>query len=249
MEGKAIGINSVILSTTGGNIGIGFAIPSNMARKVIRDLKKEGRVIRGYLGVQITDMSESDAKEFGLSQGGVLVIKVESDTPAEKAGLKKYDLITKINGRSIRSASDLRTNVANFSPGDVIELAILRDNKEMKIKVKVGEAPDSLLLRTDGEEGRSIDLGMVLMNNSPTLARRYDLSTSKGVLVAEVERGGIAYENGLRSGDVVLAINRTEIESVRQFREIMSDKKAGSRVFLAINREGRDYFIRFKIPE
>lgn len=247
MEGKAIGINSVILSTSGGNIGIGFAVPSNMAKKVIGDLKKEGRVIRGHIGVQIYELSDTEAKQWDFPEGGILVIKVEEDTPAKKAGLKKYDLIVEINGKRVKSTSELRTTISNHSPGDFIQLTIYRGKEKKTVKVGIAEAPDSVKIRSDDEDGRIIDLGMVLKNNSRSLAKQYDLETTEGIVVVDVERGGVAYEHRLREGDVILGVNRTRMESVEEFREIIS-RKSGATVFLTINRQGNEYLIRFKVP-
>lgn len=249
MQGKAIGVNSVILSTSGGNIGIGFSIPSNMAKKVIGDLKKEGRVVRGYMGVAIQYIQDEEAKDYGFPQGGVLIAKVDENTPAMEAGLKKYDLIVEVDGKKVKSATELRTIIANHSPGDIVPLTIYRDNKKKTIEVKVKEAPDSMKIRSEDEDGKVIDLGMVLRNNSRSLARQYDLGTSEGIVVMEVERGGVAYENGLRAGYVITGVNRTQIESVRQFREIMTGK-SGSRVLMIIvRRDGSENLIRFRIPD
>jgi len=250
MQGKAIGINSVILSTSGGNIGIGFSIPSNMAKKVIGDLKKEGRVIRGYMGVSIQYIPDEEAKDYGFPRGGVLIGKVDEDTPAKEAGLKKYDLIVEVDGEKIKSARELRNIIASHSPGEVVRLTIFRGNDKKTIDVKVMEAPESVRIRSEDAEGKVIDLGMVLRNNSRSLARQYELGTSEGIVVTEVERGGVAYENGLQAGYVITGVNRVQIENVRQFREIMSRKSRGDRVLMTIvHRDGREILTRFKIPE
>ena len=248
MQGEAIGINSVILSPSGGNIGIGFAVPSNMAKKVINDLKREGRVVRGYLGVQITEITDAEAKDFDLPQGGVLVAKVEPGTPAEKAGLKRYDLIVKMNDREVRSANELRTMIANLNPGDTVNLSVFRNGLK-SIRVTVGEAPDTITLPGDREGALNIDLGMVLVDNNPGMTRRFNLRTSRGIVVTEVDRGGVAQRNGIRVGDVILALNRTEVEDVDHFRELLAGKEPGSSFFLYINRAGEEYFVRFRLPD
>jgi serine protease Do len=249
MEGKAIGINTVIISPSGGNVGIGFAIPSHMAKKVIADLKTKGKVTRGYLGILISDISESDAEDYDLPGGGVLIAKVDPDTPAQKAGLKRYDLIVEANGQEIKTATELKRIIANSSPGDVIELKVYRLKKEMVINVKVEEAPDTEKIRTDDKVAATIDLGMILKNNSSAFARKYQLKTSKGIVVTEVSRGGIANQNGIKEGDVILAVNRREIENIDDFREIISEKKPGAKFLLFIDRYGSELIIRFKIPE
>jgi serine protease Do len=249
MEGKVIGINSVIIGPAGGNVGIGFAIPSNMARKVVKDLKKEGRVIRGYLGLSIGEVSEKYAKDYDLPHGGVLIHKVEQNSPASRAGLKVYDLIVAINGVKVKSMKQLRTKIANLSPGEIVELTINRDSKLRKVKVEITEAPDTEKYRPRGMDEESLDLGMILEDNSPALAREYELRTSKGIVVKRVERGGVAAKNRIKAGDVILAVNRTEINSIKEFRNIISQRRPGSSVFIYINRFGDEFFLRFTLPE
>ena len=247
-DGTAIGINSVILSTSGGNIGIGFAIPSNMAKKVIHDLKTGGRVVRGYLGVQITQISDEEAKQLDLPQGGVLVGNVEAGTPAQKAGIKKYDLIVEVNGKPIKTATELRTMIASLNPGDKVRLTIYREKTRKDVDVTIEEAPGSASIKKgEGEESQVIDLGMVLKDNSRDLAERYNLSTTGGIVVMEVEPGGPASQNGLQPGDIIIGVNRIQIENVEQFKKIMSGK-SDSTVFLTLIRQGQEFLARFKVP-
>ena len=248
-DGTAIGINSVILSTSGGNIGIGFSIPSNMAKKVINDLKAKGRVVRGYLGVQITQINDEEAKQLDLPQGGVLVAKVDPDTPAQKAGLKKYDLIIEVNGKPVNSVTELRTKIADLNPGDTIQLTLLREKTRKTVDIKIEEAPgDVSIKKGEGKESQLIDLGMILKDNNRALAERYNLSTSDGIVVIEVERGGAASQNGLQPGDVIIGVNRTQIENVEQFKKIMSGK-SGSTVFISVIRGDQEYLARFRVPD
>jgi len=248
MDGKVIGINTVIFSPSGGNVGIGFAIPSNMAKKVVKDLKEKGRVVRGWLGVSIQEVSDYDAKDFDLPSGGVIITSVENGSPAEKGGLRRMDLIISINGKKIKSAVDLKLKIADTNPGDVINLGVYRGNKKLNIKVKVGEAPDTIKLR-GSKNSISFDLGMILMDNNRSVMREYGLRTSKGIVVKRVKRGSIAEDNGIKEGDVILGVNRTSINSVEQFRKIMSKKRPGSRVFLYIDRYGTQFFLKFYLPE
>ena len=248
MKGEAIGINSTILTPSSGSIGIGFAIPTNMAKKVVADLKNKGKVVRGWFGIQIQDISESDAKDLDLAAGGVLVSRVEENSPAWKAGLKRYDLIVAINGRSIKSAADLQMEIANSAPGDEISVTVFRNKDKQVLKVKVSEAPDAAREQA-AAESRDMNLGMTLAKNSQSLAREYELKTSKGLVVENVQRGGIAAENGIRPGDVILAINRTEVGSVEEFKRLLAGRRAGSMVLLLINRDGDEVYVRFALPE
>ena len=248
LAGQAIGITSVILSPSGGNIGIGFAIPSNMARLVINDLKKSGRVVRGYLGISIHEISASEAKDYDLPSGGILVLTVDEDSPARESGLKRYDLIVELNGKPVSSMSQFRNGVAEMRPGTKIKLTIVREKDRKQISVLVGEAPDSVKVRMEGQDdsGEVMDLGMVVVNNTASLAQRQRLKTDKGIVVTQVSRDGIAYQNGLRPGDVILGVNRSDVESVRQFRELISGKRKGDRVFLFLNRDGNEFPVQFQ---
>lgn len=248
MKGEAIGINSTILTPSQGSIGIGFAIPTNMAKKVVADLKNKGRVVRGWFGITIGDISEGDAKDLDLPMGGVLVQGVENNSPAQKAGLKRYDLITAINGREVKSAADLQMEIANSAPGDEMAVTVYRNKEKLALKVKVSEAPDADRQQAI-DESRGLNLGMTLVKNTAALAREYELKTSKGLVVENVQRGGAAAENGLRPGDVILAVNRSEVESVEEFKNFLANRRPGSVVLLLINRNGDEGYRRFVLPE
>jgi len=248
MKGEAIGINSTILSPSAGNIGIGFAIPSNMAKKVVADLKSKGKVVRGWFGITIQDINEGESKDLDLPMAGALIARVEDNSPAQKAGLKRYDLIVGINGHEIKSAADLQMDIANSAPGEVVSVTIYRNREKQEFKVKVTEAPEAARDQSVAES-KSMNLGMTLVKNTPALAREYELKTSKGLVVENVDRDGQAAEYGIKPGDVILAVNRTEVDSVDQFRRLLAGRRAGSMVLLLINRDGDELFIRFALPE
>ncbi len=247
MSGKVIGINSVIIAPSGGSVGIGFAISSNMAKKIIGDIKSKGRVVRGWLGINIHTLKEDEAKEFGYPMEGLLIGKVEKNSPAQEAGLKRNDFIIKINGDRIKNIGDLRLKIANSNPGDIVKLTIYRGEKEIVVKVKIGEAPDTIKFRSSGDDGRTIDLGMILEKNSRSIARELELRTSHGLVVKK--SSGIALKNGIKPFDVILGVNRTEITSVEQFRKIISRKEPGSFFYLYINRFGQESYLKFILPE
>lgn len=249
MEGRVIGINSAILAPSGGSVGLGFAIPSNMAQKVIKDLKGKGRVVRGYLGVNVDALSESDAKELDFPQGGLMVSRIEPNSPAEKAGLKRYDLIVKVGGQPVKKFEDLSMRIAELSPGDKVELEILRQGQKKVFSAVVEEAPDTEKLRLPDNAGRSIDLGLVLVPNNNVVAREFGLKTSKGILVREVEPDSVAARNGFRKGDVLLEANGSELRSVDDFRTLIARKKAGSTILFYVNRFGEEGNIKFRLPE
>jgi len=247
MDGKVVGINSVIIAPAGGSVGIGFAISSNIAKKVIGDIRTKGRVVRGWLGISIKQLNKEEAKQFDYPMEGLLVQNVEDSSPAQKAGLKRNDFIIKLNSDRIKSGSDLSLKIANLDPGNIIKLTLYRGEKLINVSIKIGEAPDTLKFRSSGEDGRTIDLGMILVDNSRSLASELELRTTRGIVVQKAS--GIASKNGIKPYDVILGVNRTEIASVDQFRKILSTKKQGSYVFLYINRFGQESYLKFILPE
>lgn len=253
MSGKVIGINSVILASSGGNIGIGFSIPATMAKKVIDDLKTKGRVVRGYLGIGVRAVSEEEAEDLDLVGAGALVMTVEENSPAEEAGLKRYDLIVSVSGKKVKNNSDVARFVADASPGDTIDIVVYRGSKKMTLKATVAEAPDTLKYRSLSEggddSGRIIDLGMVLKENSRALARQYDLKTTRGLFVDDISPNSAAYRSQLKEGDVILEVNRREVDTLEEFKRLVSKKKPGSQLFLYVNRDGDEGLVRFRLPE
>jgi len=250
MEGKVIGINSAIIAPAGGNVGIGFAIPANMANKVVRDLQAKGRVVRGWFGISIRTLTEEEAKDFDIPMSGALITDITGDSPASRAGLRRNDMIVEINGQRIKTDTDLKRIMADSSPGDIMDLTVYRGSEKLKMKIKVAESPDSTYrVSGTGEENTSLDLGMVLVNNNRNLAREYDLRTAKGILVREVKRGSAAAQSDIKTGDVIFGINRYEINTVNEFRDILAKKAPGSSVFLYINRYGDEFIIKFQLPE
>ena len=215
---------------------------------MVADLKTKGKVVRGWFGIQIQDISEGDAKDLDLPSGGVLVGRVEDGSPAQKAGLKRYDLIVAINGRAVKSAADLQMEIANSAPGDEVAVTVYRGKEKQAFKVKVTESPDAAREQA-AEASRSLNLGMTLTKNTPALAREYGLKTSRGLIVENVQRGGAAAENGIRPGDVILAVNRTEVDGVEEFKRLLASRRAGSTVLLLVNRDGDEVYLRFELPE
>ncbi len=250
MNGKAIGINSVILSTSGGSIGIGFAIPANLARKVINDLKSKGRVVRAYLGISISPIENNKAaQDMELPESGHLVIKVEKDSPAEKAGLKRDDLIVGINGKKIKKNKAMQSRIMQLSPGEKVQLNIYRDKKRMDITIVTEERPGSGTMPGEKSGSRDADFGMVLRNNSRSLARKMELTTAAGIVITEIARGGVAYNSGLKPGDVIYGINNSEVNNIEEFKDIIKSRRPGTIIRMYINRFGDDYYVKFRLPE
>jgi serine protease Do/serine protease DegQ len=208
LRGELVGINSAILSGSGGNIGIGFAIPVNMAKGVMDQLIKYGQVKRGVLGVNIYDVTPDVAKEFGLAEAsGALVAGVAQGSAAEKAGVKTGDIIVSINGATMKSAGELRNAIGMLRVGDQVEIGLLRDGKPRKVTALVAE-------RGDTETANAVDINRGLEG-----ADLADAPDGGGVLVRSVQEGTPAFAAGLRSNDLIVAIGRTPVANTKAFRE------------------------------
>jgi S1-C subfamily serine protease len=229
LRGELVGINSAILSGSGGNIGIGFAIPVNMAKGVMDQLIKYGQVKRGVLGVNIYDVTPDVAKEFGLNEAsGALVAGVAQGSAAEHAGIKTGDIIISINGTSIKSASELRNTIGMQRVGDQVEIGLLRDGKPLKVAALVAEHSESEAVVAAADVHRGLE--------GADLA---DAPDAAGVLVRAVQEGSPAAQAGLRANDLIVAVGRTPVATLKAFRDVakgasflMLNVKRGSAVVL-----------------
>ena len=251
IKGEVIGINSSILTPTGGSIGIGFAIPSDLARKVVTQLKEKGLVARGRLGILGSDLTEAIKKQFNLNvDKGVIISQVEPNSPAEKAGLKKYDVIVEINRQPVENYKDLRFKIADFQPGDLVTIKIIRDGKEMTVKARLDELEPQEAGRT--EESLDKDIGLSLTALTPSLAKRYGLTTTEGLLVTEVKRYSRADRAGLAPGDIILEVNRFKVTSVKEFQNILKKIPSGEEIILLVRRERdgekMDFIVTLRVP-
>lgn len=253
LAGELIGINSQILSggAGGGNIGIAFSIPSNMAKSVMEQLIKDGRVRRGQLGINIQNVTDELAKSLDLeARSGVIVSNVRTGSAAEKAGIKRNDLIIAINGEKIEDSNVLRNKVASSPPGSDIKITVQRDGKQVDLTATLDEA------KLDGEKlpgpGGNEDgpgpqnqggkLGLSLEPVSPTVAKQLGLDGTEGVVVTDVDQDGPAAESGIARGDVILEINRKPVSSVADVRAALDG--AGNRsVVLLVNRRGQTSYL------
>jgi serine protease Do len=236
LKGEVVGITSNILSPTGGNIGIGFAIPSSLAKKVVAQLKEKGRVVRGYLGVTINPISEDVRKSLNLKTNkGALVNNVETDSPAEKAGLKRYDVIVAVDGRPVESANDLSFKIADVEPGSKVEIKYIRDEKERTTTAVVAELEPQEKDQAAVESGKDIGISVIAL--TPSLARRQDLRVQEGLLISEVRPSSEAERKGLAAGDVILEINRRKASRVQDLETVLKQARPGDPLMLLIHRE------------
>ncbi|HOK40746.1 MAG TPA: DegQ family serine endoprotease [bacterium] len=230
LNGDVVGINTAIFSQTGGNLGIGFAVPINMAKKIMIDLIEKGKVVRGYLGVMIQDIDKTIAKQFKLPDvNGVLISQVTPNSPADKAGLKRGDVIIEFDGVKITNTSQLRNLVANSKINTNVNIKIIRDGKEKSLSIYIVEQPkdfdkSSFAYSEESGEVTSNKLGITVKELSPELAKKFNYSTSeKGVIITEIENGSKADIGGLKEGDIILEINRKNIKTVEDFNEALKD--------------------------
>jgi serine protease Do len=249
--GELVGINSQILSPTGVNIGIGFAIPVNMARYVTDQLISTGKVRRGKLGATIQPITSELAASLGLSEvRGVIVSGVESGGPADSAGIKQGDVITAIDGKPVEDSNSLRNQVASTQPGAEVTLTVRRDGGEQPFRVKLGElSVAASQAGSDKSEGSSGGLyGMSVSSLNPETARRLGLPEStKGMVVTSVEPISAAADAGLQPGDVITQVNRQPVSSVAELRSALAQTKERPALLL-INRRGAVLFLTMR-PE
>jgi len=250
LQGNLVGINSAIVSQSGGFQGIGFAIPVNLAKKVMEDIINNGKVIRGWLGVYIQNITPELAKALDLkSTKGVLVSKVQKDSPAEKAGIQEEDVILSFNDKMLNNAAELSTWVASTSPKQNIKLKILRDGKEMNINVNLGELNEDRQAVAQGKSQYS-SIGIQVANIVPELVNQYHLDKDvRGVVVTAVSPNGVAAGVGIQEGDVIMKVNRQNIESVEDFDNEISKVTGGDNLLIYLRRGSANLFVAFAIPE
>ncbi len=234
MNGKVIGINTMIIA---GGQGIGFAIPVNLADGIIKQLRDKGDVTRGWLGVTIQDMKGELAKYYGIKDGkkGVLVLDVVAGDPADEAGIKPKDVIIAVNGKKITTSKDLTSKIANIGVGETVKITLLRNGREKTFKVKIGERPDTIA-SSGSRQQKHEELGIQVAKITPQLARRFNISEDFGVIVIDVRPESKAYKAGIAKADIILEINRKEIDSVKKFKSVLGSIKKGEKLSFLIQR-------------
>jgi len=246
-KGELVGINSQILSESGGNIGIGFAIPVNMAKNVMEQLRTKGKVTRSQLGVTVQGVTSDLAESLGLKDAtGAIVSSVAPGSAAERAGVKRGDVIRSFNGVAVHDTNTLRNRVAEAGPGTSSELVIVRDGSEKRLSVKLDEASAGKSARANDEEPGVDDkaaLGVSVMPLTPELAARAKApKDAKGLFVGDVDPDGRAAAAGIQAGDIIQEVNRQPVSTVEDLRAAV--KKSGDKpTLLLINRQGSDIFV------
>lgn len=247
LEGEVVGINSQILSRSGGFMGLSFAIPIDMAMDVVDQLREKGTVSRGWLGVVIQDVSRDLAESFGLDRpAGALVAQVLEDSPAEKAGFEVGDVVIRFDGEVIETSSMLPHVVGSMAPGTQARVDVVRDGKPRELQVKVGELPDSVGRESPATPGKTDDSRLGIRVSSLNAQEQEQLG--HGVRVVSVEAGP-AQKAGIRQGDVIQSLNNQQVNSPAGFEAIVAELPAGKRVPVLVNRGGNPRFLAILLEE
>ncbi|MBI2357810.1 MAG: DegQ family serine endoprotease [Deltaproteobacteria bacterium] len=245
LRGEVVGINTAIFSRTGGNIGIGFAIPINLVKELLPQLKGKGKVTRGYLGVLIQKVTPEIAGSLGLDKAhGALVASVSKDGPAERAGVKVGDVIVEFDGKEIKDSNDLPLVVARTAVGKAVRLKVLRDKREVGVSVTVGELKEEEVAAAAPEKG---NFGLTVQRVTPQLAESLGLEKAEGLVVTAVEPGSAGEEAGIRRGDVILEVDRKPVKTVAEYRKAVGEAtKRGKGILFLVRRGDSTLFLALK---
>jgi len=248
-EGRLVGLNTAILSRSGGSQGVGFAIPANLARSVMDQIIEKGKVERGFLGVGIQDLTPELARQFNVpdNNSGALVTQLEEKSAAAEAGLKNGDVITELNGTPVKDSRNLRLMVGRLAPGDTVAVKVLRDGKEKTFTVTLKEMPEQKLASTDNEPGdhESDALnGVTVGDIDPAARNQFNIPDKvKGALITDVDANSASYEAGLRPGDVIQEIDHKRVTNANEAVELSKQVKAKQVLVRLWSRGGSHYVV------
>jgi len=253
-SGDLIGINTAIYSNgyfDRGNQGVGFAIPSNMVKKVMSDLISYGKVVRSYIGVQIQPINDTSAKALGLkSSMGALVANVINDGPADKAGIETGDVIIEFDGKNIKSVDHLRNNVSISKPDDLYNLTVVRDGRKKSFKVKLEKMPSDEQLAIEDQTQSSNELGMEVSELNSSLRKEYSIANQDiGIVVTKVLINTPADEAGIKAGDLITRVGSRRCRSVKQFDSLVKNTKRRGMLMLHIKRDGNAQYVTLDLKE
>lgn len=247
LQGEVVGIDTAIFSQSGGNIGIGFAIPINLVKDLLPQLKSGGKITRGWLGVSIQGMTPDLAASLGLDQvKGALVSSVVHDGPAERAGIKAGDVVLEYDGKEINHANDLPFLVAGTPVGKTVSLQIFRDKKETPVAVAIEKMKEEEVVASNTEKG---DLGLTVEEINPEIAESLGLNRAHGVVITAVEPDSPGDETGLQPGDIIREINRKPIRDLSEYRKTMASVAADKSILFLVQREDNTIFLALRKEE
>ncbi|MYF91596.1 MAG: Do family serine endopeptidase [Gemmatimonadetes bacterium] len=252
LHGELVGINTAIVSRSGGNIGLGFAIPINLVKDVVEQLVEHGEVRRGLLGVKIANLDQLVAETMGLDRNhGVVIDEVTSGGAADKAGVKVGDIVLAIDGQPMRNSTELRDRIGRTAPGTEVELLVLRDGKEKRIKVELELRTEEALASgrsRDNAEAEQEVLGLKVRELTDELARRLRYEDEDGVVVARVERGSEASRRGLRRGMLIQEVNRKQVETVEDLEDALAEIEPGDAFMMRVLGQRGTRLIGMRMP-
>jgi serine protease Do len=254
VRGELVGINTAIYSQSGGNMGIGFAVPSNMAHSIMDQLVQHGKVVRGWLGVSIQELTPELSSQFGVPKDvkGVLVSDIMDDSPAKKAGFERGDVIVEYDGKPMDSPAHLRNAVAQTMVGKKVTVKLIREKKPRSIELTIAEQPKNLSQAAAEDSGESLapagllsDIDVRELNTE--LAGRYGLKSSdRGVVVVRVKSGSPAEEAGVREGDLMLEVNRKAVSTLKSYEHVAANLPKDQAVLLLLKRQGRAIYLTLR---
>jgi serine protease Do len=242
MAAEVVGINTAIIAS---GQGIGFAVPINMARNVITQLKRHGEVTRGWLGVAIQDISPELADYYGLSEkdAGVLVTEVFKGDPADAAGIQPKDVIISVNGQKVEATRELTRIIANIGVGDRATVSVIRDGRQKTFIVEIAKREEERIAARGSGPEEDDQLGIRVEEISPDIARRFDMKDDRGVIVADIAQGSKGDQAGIRPGDIVKEINHHPIRSVEDYAQGIDKVKEGEEIQFFIRRTGMGFLV------
>ena len=246
LRGEVVGVNTAIVSRGGGNIGIGFAIPINLVKGLLSQLKDEGKVVRGWLGVVIQDVNAEMAEALGMDEaGGALVANVAKGSPAEQAGVEVGDVIVTFDGSPVGKSSELSLIVARTGVGRVVDVTVVRNGRRVTLKAEVGRLgeDEAVVVVEEGSE-----LGLTVRDLAGESTGRRGTREGEGVVVTAVESGSPAEEAGIRVGDVILEIDRKRIVGIKDFTRVVGKLEKGSGILVLVRREDTTIFLALRLP-
>ena len=243
-RGEVIGINTAIFSRTGGSVGIGFAVPSSLAKTVITQLADHGTVERGWLGVSIQPLTKELASSFKRGDtSGALVSEVIQGSPADKAGVKSGDVIVEFNGKKVTKATDLPGLVADVPVGRDVPVVVMRDGAEQRLNAHIAKLSDESQPKVAAESDGKGKLGLSVQPVTPPIARELGLKVKEGVLVRDVVEGGRAAEAGIRAGDVIVEVDRLPVRTIEDFKARLEKQAKDTPVVMLVNRDGQTMYV------
>jgi serine protease Do len=241
MNGDVVGINTAIIA---GGQGIGFAVPVNMAKGVIQQLKTEGEVSRGWLGVGIQDINDKMAEYYGLKEKqGVLVTEVYPGDPADKAGIRPKDIIFEVNGEKIETTREITRVIADFHAGDTVKIKAFRDGKEKTFQVKIAKKEEENIVSRTAPQKENEVFGIRVSSITPDIARRLNIHETKGVVVTNVMSGSQGEDKGVSIGDIIKEIDHHPIKTVEDYNTMIGKVKKGDAIIMLVKRANSGFFV------